>query len=156
MSEIEIDNVKKSQINISTKIDHSIGTKLNSLFQIIFIKSCFLNRNQRINGIIVFFILSLTCWFLMFLTLNKEALPGGVCFSLFVLIISCHIVGYLFELIKMPNLLGKYQKKCLSFIYFFLIHYNILKECCWSVYFLEMFPFCQLLERVLIVKRRQF
>ena len=90
----------------TAKIRNTIRTKLESTFRGLILDSCFLSRNKRINAIFVFFILSLTCWTLMYLTLNDKALPGGVYFSLFVLIVSCHIVGYLFELIKLPNLLG--------------------------------------------------
>ena len=110
MSELEINAVETVHIKFTTKIKDSAAKNVKSLFQTLILNSCLLNRNKRINAFLIFFLISLTCWSLMFLTLGKEALPGGICFSLFVLIVSCHIIGYLFELIKMPNLLGNLKK----------------------------------------------
>ena len=106
MSELEINAVETLHIKFTTKIKDSAAKKFKSLFQTFILNSCLLNRNKQINAILVFFLISLTCWSLMYLTLGKEALPGGICFSLFILIVSCHVIGYLFELIKMANLLG--------------------------------------------------
>ena len=86
-----------------------LDKKFHSIFQGLIIKSCFIINNQTVNKIILFFIGSLAFWSFMYLTIGTNALPGGICFSLFVLIFSSHLVGYVFEKIKMPNLLGKYK-----------------------------------------------
>ena len=83
-----------------------IKKQMTRLFQIVIVKSCFITTNKTVNMCVLFAVVSLAFWSIMYLCIGAYALPGGVCFSLFVLVVSCHIVGYLFEKIKIPNLLG--------------------------------------------------
>jgi len=70
------------------------------------IQSSPLMRNSLFNMIILFIFLSLIVWVLLFIIFDAQALPGGIYFSLLVLLICGHVFGYLFEKIKLPSLLG--------------------------------------------------
>ena len=102
-TELKVENV------IKIKNERSfLRKKFKCLFETLIIRSCFLVNNNMLNMVLLFLTFSLSLWTLMYLTINKEALPGGLYFSLFILIISCHVVGYICEWIKMPNLLGNF------------------------------------------------
>ena len=79
---------------------------LKKHFKNLIIDSCWLPKNNFFNMVIIFTILSMTTWMLIFIILDSKALPGGIYFSLLVLLISGHVFGYLFEKIKLPSLLG--------------------------------------------------
>jgi hypothetical protein len=61
---------------------------------------------EWLNKIITFSLISLSGWLVAFFLFKKEALPGGLLFSLYVLVTCSHIIGLLFEIIKFPSLLG--------------------------------------------------
>jgi hypothetical protein len=77
-----------------------------NFFHKLLIASCFPVNNKLANKIIVFFLLSFLGWLFVFLVTGSSALPGGLYFSLIVLVVCAHSFGYLIELIKMPSLLG--------------------------------------------------
>jgi len=76
------------------------------LFNSLIIKSCWLSKNMFFNMLIAFFLLSFTTWILFFIIFGKNALPGGIYFSLIILLVASHIFGYLFKKMKLPSLLG--------------------------------------------------
>lgn len=64
-------------------------------------------KNRSFNKIVIFFTFSPLLWLLVFLVVGKSALPGeGIFFSLIAMVVAAHVVGFLFEKIKMPSLLG--------------------------------------------------
>lgn len=71
-------------------------------------ESCFPINNSRANELLIFFTLSSLAWLFAYIALGRNALPGGLAFSLIILIVSAHVAGYLVELIKMPSLLGNF------------------------------------------------
>jgi hypothetical protein len=105
-----IDNVDYHSV---TKKPISTGKKENVALNFIkkilhklLIDSCFPVKNKLSNKIILFFLLSILGWLFVFLITGPSALPGGLYFSLIVLIVCAHSFGYVIELIKMPPLLG--------------------------------------------------
>lgn len=108
------DELIKNKITNFEIIDSSIKIKnsncfvknYNKYFQSIFIKSCWLINNKIANKILIFLIISISCWLIAFILLGNKSLPGGIVFSLFVLFISAHSIGFLIEKIKLPSLLG--------------------------------------------------
>ena len=106
--------IKNKIINFET-IDSSVKTEesncfvsnFNKIFKATFIKSCWLINNKVANKILIFLIVSISCWLFAFILVGDIGLPGGIVFSLAVLYISAHSVGFLFEKIKIPSLLGK-------------------------------------------------
>lgn len=64
-------------------------------------------KNRSFNKIVIFFTFSPLLWLLVFLVVGKSALPGeGIFFSLIAMVVAAHVVGFVFEKIKMPSLLG--------------------------------------------------
>ena len=64
-------------------------------------------KNRTFNKIVIFFTFSPLLWLLVYLIVGKSALPGqGIFFSLIALVVAAHVVGFIFEKIKMPSLLG--------------------------------------------------
>ena len=91
----------KTVINNKTK-----WTKSKIFIKRIIIDSCFPINNQFSNQFILFLILAVISWLVLFLVSEKNAKPGGVCFSLLVEFISAHAFGIIFEKCKLPSLLG--------------------------------------------------
>ncbi len=79
---------------------------LTKYFKRLIITSCWLPKNNFFNMLIVFVLLSFTSWILLFIIFERAALPGGIFFSLIVLLVSGHIFGYLFDKLNLPPLLG--------------------------------------------------
>lgn len=64
-------------------------------------------RNRLFNKIVAFFALCPLVWLLTYLVVGESALPGkGIYFSLIAMVAGAHVVGFVFEIIKMPALLG--------------------------------------------------
>jgi len=62
-------------------------------------------NNRVFNKILVFFILCPLIWLLVYLVVGKSALPGeGIYFSLIAMVTAAHVVGYIFEIIKMLSI----------------------------------------------------
>lgn len=80
--------------------------KLDKLFNRIFVASFGISKNNLSNQIIIFFIIAFITWAFLYVVFQNSALPGGIYFSLFILIVASQICGFLFELIKLPSLLG--------------------------------------------------
>lgn len=90
----------------------------------IFIESCCFVNKKLPNKICLFFIISVIIWLVFLILFDQKALPGGLYFSLWALVNCSHILGFIFEMIKMPSLLGKTAtEKFHSYNLF------ILKEC---------------------------
>ena len=86
-------------------------TKLNQILtKFIYVfkqKSTQIIQNRTFNKIIAFFCLCPLLWLLVYLVVGQSALPGkGIYFSLLAMIVGAHLVGFIFETIKMPALLG--------------------------------------------------
>ena len=94
------------QIIENPKIAVPSESKPVKCFNRFIIQSSPLMRNSLFNMIILFIFLSLIVWVLLFIIFDAQALPGGIYFSLLVLLICGHVFGYLFEKIKLPSLLG--------------------------------------------------
>jgi len=58
----------------------------HKLFQRIVIESCFITKNKLSNKLLTFVVLSFSIWFLIWIVADKEALPGGLYFSLLILL----------------------------------------------------------------------
>ena len=79
-------------------------TKFIDVFKL---KSTQIIRNRNFNKIVTFLCLCPLIWLLIYLVLGETALPGkGIYFSLIAMIVGAHLVGFIFETIKMPALLG--------------------------------------------------
>lgn len=103
----------KSEQNLPT--EHGIVHK-------IFIESCCIFNKKLPNKISLFFIISAIIWLVLLILFDQKALPGGSYFSLWVLVTCSHILGFIFEMVKMPSLLGKeQQQKNPSYFYYFFI-----------------------------------
>ncbi len=112
-----IENEKETKI-INEKInlpsaeleDKQKKNKFKKFISFIFfktiIKSFWLINNKLFNKILLFFLIAATCWLVIFLLFGKSALPGGLYFSLAILLILSHVLGFLFEKLKLPSLLG--------------------------------------------------
>lgn len=70
------------------------------------LKSCFPFTHKKINRIVLFFAAWTLLWLFALIITGEQALPGGLYFSLIVLVVSAHVAGFLIEFIKMPSLLG--------------------------------------------------
>ena len=81
-------------------------TCLDAVLHRLLVKSCLPINNTTSNKIILFFIISILTWLFVFLVTGPSGLPGGLYFSLIVLVVSAHVLGYVAEKIKMPALLG--------------------------------------------------
>jgi hypothetical protein len=79
---------------------------MKKAFHKVFIESHAIFYEEWLNKIITFALISLSVWLAAFVLFKKEALPGGILFSLYVLVTCSHTIGHLFELIKLPSLLG--------------------------------------------------
>lgn len=112
LNDANINSTEQIDATKITKIPSSENIQSNSfcikLFEKSFIKSFFIIKNKLLNKIIIFFVTSISCWLLAYLFFGTNALPGGIFFSLIVLVVSSHVFGFIFEKIKMPSLLGKY------------------------------------------------
>ena len=70
-------------------------------------KNSSLIRNKSLNRTLVFICMCPLIWLFTFLIVGEKALPGkGISFSLIAFVTSGHIIGLVFEKIKMPALLG--------------------------------------------------
>lgn len=68
---------------------------------------CAVVSNRLVNKIIIFACLCPLLWLLIYVIVGKAALPGqGIYFSLIAMVAAAHVAGFLFELIRMPGLLG--------------------------------------------------
>jgi len=86
---------------------------MKNAFHKIFIESHAILYNKWLNKIITFALISLIGWLAAFVLFKNEALPGGMLFSFYVLVACSHVIGHLFELIKLPSLLGIHMSiKC--------------------------------------------
>ena len=82
-------------------------------WKMLFIESHAILYNKWLNKIITFALISLIGWLAAFVLFKNEALPGGMLFSFYVLVTCSHVIGHLFELIKLPSLLGIHMSiKC--------------------------------------------
>ena len=70
--------------------------------------SCGLVKNKTMNKIIIFALLSLCAWLITYILFDNGALPGGVFFSLAILVVTSHVFGFVFSKMKLPALLGKF------------------------------------------------
>ena len=92
----------------------------HKLFQRIVIESCFITKNKLSNKLLTFVVLSFSIWFLIWIVADKEALPGGLYFSLLILLYTGHVFGYLSEKIKLPPLFGIISIYNIEFLQFIL------------------------------------
>ena len=85
----------------------SQGPLLYRLYTRLVVSSCFVVNHKLSNKNTLFFLLTLAVWVCCLVLFGAQALPGGgVYFSLIVLFLSAHSLGFLFELVKLPSLLG--------------------------------------------------
>lgn len=75
-------------------------------FNLLIVRSCWSINNKLVNKFTLFILFSILFWMVSFIFLGDSALPGGTIFSLEVILISSHVLGFLCELIKLPSLLG--------------------------------------------------
>lgn len=101
--EMTTESIKDDKVAISNKTK---WTKFKILTERIIIDSCLPINNPLSNQFLLFVLLSGLSWLVLFLVNEKNAKPGGICFSLLVEFISAHIFGILFEKCKLPSLLG--------------------------------------------------
>lgn len=95
-----VNNTTKKEFKLIEKIKNFLA----KLFALIFL----ITSHKTCNKILLFFIIILSFWLLTFILIGSNALPGSTIFSLFVLISSAHVVGYLFAKLKMPDLFGEF------------------------------------------------
>ena len=99
----------KNQVNEpkpTKKLEINCSRVVKKICKRVLIKSCFPVNSPTINKIIIFFTISFIVWAFTFLVAGQAALPGGLYFSLIILVICAHILGYLMAMIKIPPLLG--------------------------------------------------
>jgi hypothetical protein len=70
------------------------------------IESCWLIKNRFANKVILLLLSVITVWLLGFIIFGKEALPGGLYFSILILIITAHIIAFLLNKLRVPLPLG--------------------------------------------------
>ena len=105
-------NKSKANLRILAKMSEKVeSTKAESTGNIILarIKTRTMEviTNKTLNKILVFSSFCPLIWLLVYLIVGKSALPGqGIFFSLISMVAAAHIVGFLFEKIKLPSLLG--------------------------------------------------
>ena len=63
-------------------------------------------KTTSINKIVLFFSLTAISWLILLILFGKQALPGGILFSLIALFLLAHTLGYLLEKVYLPSLLG--------------------------------------------------
>lgn len=86
------------------KKENKILKLLKKCFNTIIIKSCWPIQNRQFNKIILFILISVLAWLLTYITFGAQALPGGIYFSLAILLSCSHALGFLSEKIKIPSL----------------------------------------------------
>lgn len=96
----------QDQEDTKNKVQQNKGLIEKFLHRIL-IESCFVFNQRLSNKICLFFMISAIIWIILFILFDQAALPGGPFFSLWTLVTFSHILGFMFELIKMPSLLGK-------------------------------------------------
>ena len=64
-------------------------------------------------------VIAVLIWAVAWSVLQKEALPGGQVFALFILVVTCIVAGEIVAKIKLPSLLGK-----------FILQENVLVDRC--------------------------
>lgn len=117
---LELNTISKSETTNKINAEHSnsinqkhklkkILEAIRNVFYKIQAVLLLIISNETINKICLFLITFFSSWFLAFILFGYNALPGSIIFSLFVLISTSHAIGYLFELIKMPALFGKFK-----------------------------------------------
>jgi hypothetical protein len=105
----EVDEIKVEQLEsleTQEKEDNKCAAVIKAVARKLLIVSCWPINNKAANKIILFFLISILGWLFVFLVTGASALPGGLYFSLIVLVVAAHSVGYVVELAKMPPLLG--------------------------------------------------
>ena len=102
----KITNFEIIDSSLKTEESNCFVSNFNKIFKATFIKSCWLINNKVANKILIFLIISISFWLFSFILMGDKGLPGGIVFSLAVLYISAHSVGFLFEKLKLPSLLG--------------------------------------------------
>ncbi|RNA18519.1 hypothetical protein BpHYR1_014210 [Brachionus plicatilis] len=95
-----------SMENLKENNELLFSRKKLPLFERIFVQSFLIFNNKLLNKIILFFLISFNIWLVLFLTFENDSLPGSLYFSLFTLLISSQIFGFIFEKAKLPPLLG--------------------------------------------------
>ena len=102
----KITNFEIIDSSVKTETTNCFVANFNKVLKATLIKSCWLINNKVANKILIFLIISISCWLFAFILVGDKGLPGGNVFSLAVLYISANSVGFLFEKIKIPSLLG--------------------------------------------------
>lgn len=115
-NEEETDNDQKSSNENLAKLNENNNnpqpsTTPNSNSRYMFFrfktKICALIRNNFANKALIFVSICPLIWLFTYLIVDKKALPGeGIYFSLIALVASAHIIGFIFEKLKMPSLFG--------------------------------------------------
>jgi hypothetical protein len=79
--------------------------KLSVIFKKIVIDGWIVKRDAY-NGVIIYALFIISVWGLCFVIFDEKALPGGIYFSLVILIFSAHIFGFLLTKVRAPLPLG--------------------------------------------------
>ncbi|RNA18518.1 mitochondrial sodium hydrogen exchanger 9B2-like [Brachionus plicatilis] len=79
---------------------------VQKIFHILVIESCFIFNQKLSNKICLFMVISSITWLVLFILFDQAALPGGSYFSIWTLVTCSHVLGFFFQTVKMPSLLG--------------------------------------------------
>ena len=103
LTDEEVDNKEPPKsISLFSRLEQNAAKSFHHLV----IESNWLCQNKVANKIILFILISALGWLLFLAIVGARAMPGGLYFSLVIVLIAGHLFGFLFEKLKMPSLLG--------------------------------------------------
>ena len=108
MTQIQIcdDKDPEEATSLKCKALKTLSRRFRWCFRRVLIDSCILINKKIINQLLVFVLLACCIWLVIYIMFDTLALPGGICFSLLVLVSCAHGIGFVFQKMRTSALLG--------------------------------------------------